>query len=143
MAGDIWEQAVETYLAMDRGLFLNPQYLIGTPNVWEANPDFMALAFPEKTAWMVEVTKRPRVSLFNKIRDFEKEYFPRIRHQLQGMDVIHDGVAAEWKIGLWIFAPKMELEKLKSKAQKCSVQNYRFTSLEETLDPSAWNTRFR
>ena len=35
MAGDIWEQAVETYLCMDRGLFLNPQYLIGTPGVWE------------------------------------------------------------------------------------------------------------
>ncbi|MGO9430784.1 hypothetical protein [Rhodoblastus sp.] len=143
MAGDIWEQAVETFLAMDRGMFVNPQYLIGTPNVWEANPDFMALAFPEKTAWMVEVTKRPRASLFDKIRDFEKDYAPRIRHQLQSMDVIRESVSEEWKIGLWIFAPKMDLEILKSKAQTCGVQTYRSTSLEETLDPSAWDTRFR
>jgi hypothetical protein len=47
---DIREQAVKIYLAMDRGLFLNPQYLIGTPGEWEANPDFLALEFPEGRA---------------------------------------------------------------------------------------------
>ncbi len=30
---DFWEEAVETYLAIDRGVFLNPQYLIGEPGV--------------------------------------------------------------------------------------------------------------
>jgi hypothetical protein len=58
MAENIREQAVETYLAIDRGLFLNPQYLIGTPGEWEANPDFLAICFPDKTVWMVEVTTR-------------------------------------------------------------------------------------
>ena len=57
---DIWEQAVEIYLAMDRGLFLNPQYLIGTPMYGKPIQTFLLLEFPERRAWMIEVTKAPR-----------------------------------------------------------------------------------
>ncbi len=81
MAERMWEQAVETYLSINRGIFLNPQYLIGQPGVWEANPDFLALDFPAKTAWMVEVTISP-TGLYIKISNFEAEYAPRIREQL-------------------------------------------------------------
>lgn len=103
MAGDIWEQAVEIYLALDRGLFLNPEYLVGTPGEWEGYPDFVAICFPEKTAWMVEVTRAAR-GLGRKISEFSKDYSTRIREQLIRHQVIppHD---ADWKFGFWAFVP--------------------------------------
>jgi hypothetical protein len=141
---DIWEQAVETYLAMDRGIFLNPQYLIGEPNVWEANPDFLALEFPEKRVWMVEVTKAPRVGLFDKIKKFEVDYAPRIKAQLE----IHKVVQSEseiggWAIGLWIFAPQATLASLETRMLTAAVKARKVTALEDTLAPSAWDFRFR
>jgi hypothetical protein len=141
---DIWEQAVEIYLAMDRGLFLNPQYLIGTPGVWEANPDFLALEFPDRRAWMVEVTKAPRLSLFNKIRAFEGDYVRRIKEQLEKHKVIlSKSPADEWAIGLWVFAPEKTLADLKSRMRDVGVKTSEVTALEDTLAPSAWDSRFR
>ncbi|MBV9747420.1 MAG: hypothetical protein JO157_01275 [Acetobacteraceae bacterium] len=143
MAGDFWEQAVETYLALDRWLFLNPQYLIGTPGVWEANPDFLAVAFPDNTVWMVEVTKSPRGSLFGKIDSFEHEYVPKIKDQLREHRVIRgDEAWAEWAVGLWIFAPDTALSKLESRMRAAGVQKWLVTSLEKTTAP-AWEDRFR
>ena len=143
MAGDFWEQAVETYLAIDRGLFLNPQYLIGTPGEWEANPDFLAVAFPDSTVWMVEVTKSPRGSLFGKIDNFEREYARRIKEQLRKHLVIRgDEAWAEWAIGLWIFAPATALPKLEDRMGAAGVQKWLVTPLEKTIAP-AWDDRFR
>src|SRR5208337_815692 len=119
MAEGIWEQAVETYLAIDRGVFLNPQYLIGEPGVWEANPDFLALSFPDKTVWMVEVTKAPRHSLFQKISSFEVDYAPRIRDQLVRHTVIpSDG---PWEIGLWLFVPRDWQADMEERLRKANV----------------------
>ncbi|MCR6733392.1 MAG: hypothetical protein NVV83_04560 [Afipia sp.] len=56
MAEGFWEQAVENYLKADRGMFLNGQYLIGEPNGWKAEPDFLAINFPNNEIWVVEVT---------------------------------------------------------------------------------------
>src|SRR5580658_7920304 len=98
--GDILELAVETYLAADRGVFLNPDYLVGTANVWEARADFLALDFPNRQAWMVEVTKAPKLS--DKINKFDGEYATRIMEQLEKNQRIRVGSAAdEWQIGLW------------------------------------------
>ncbi len=143
MAGDIWEQAVETYLATDRGLFLNPQYLIGTPGVWEANPDFLAIAFPDRAIWMVEVTKSPRGGLYGKIEAFEGEYAPKIRDQMQLHRVVHEeNPWAEWSVGLWIFAPEAALSALEARISRGGVQKWLTTSLESTLKPN-WEVRFR
>ncbi len=100
MAEGFWEQAVETYLTLDCGLFLNPQYLIGEPKIWEACPDFLAISFPENMVWVVEVTKAPRPRLFNNMKIFETEYSPRIKEQLVRHKVIRDEGADEiWGIG--------------------------------------------
>jgi hypothetical protein len=129
---------------MDRGLFLNPQYLIGTPGVWEANPDFLALEFPEGRVWMVEVTKGPRINLLNKIRTFESDYAPRIKEQLEKHKVVHsESHANEWAIGLWVFAPQTALTNLESRIQAAGVKTSKVTALEDTMAPSAWDSRFR
>jgi len=52
---------------LDRGLSLNPQYLVGEPGIWEGNPDFLAIQFPENLVWMVEVSKSPGDPLYRKI----------------------------------------------------------------------------
>ena len=141
---DIWEQAVEIYLAMDRGIFLNPQYLIGTPGVWEANPDFLALEFPERRAWMVEVTKAPRARLFDKIKAFEGEYVPRIREQLVTHKVVpSESTIDDWAIGLWVFAPERTIAKLDGCMVAAGVKMPKVTPLEDTMKPSAWDDRFR
>jgi hypothetical protein len=141
---DIWEQAVETYLTMDRGVFVSPQYLIGKQGVWEANPDFLALQFPERRAWMVEVTKTPRPPLFNKIKAFEGDYVQRIKEQLETLKVLpSESPAAEWAIGLWVFAPEKTLEALKTRMRDAGVNTSQVTALEDTLKPSAWESRFR
>lgn len=138
---DIWEQAVETYLAMDRALFLNPQYVIGTPGEWEASADFLALVFLESAAWMVEVTKRPAGGLFNKISEFEEHYAPRISQQLKAAQIVPVG-KTEWKIGFWVFSPKNTEAQIKARMAKAEVRYPNFTPLESTLDPGAWNDRF-
>ncbi|GGF19198.1 hypothetical protein GCM10011611_26370 [Aliidongia dinghuensis] len=144
MAGDIWEMAVEEYLTMDRGLFLNPQYVIGTPGEWEASADFLALAFPERIAWMVEVTKAPRPALYSKIKGFESDYAPRIREGLARHKVVPAGGApADWRIGLWIFAPKTALTNIKEQMEKAAVQLHDVTALDDTLASDAWGKRFR
>ena len=141
---DIWEQAVETYLAMDRGIFLNPQYLIGTPGEWEACPDFLALEFPERRAWMVEVTKAPRTTLFNKISGFEGEYVPRIRAQLVSHNVVpSESHVDDWAIGLWVFAPERTVANLERRMEEAGVGTRKITPLEDTLKLSAWDDRFR
>ncbi len=143
MAEGFWEQAVETYLALDRGLFLNPQYLIGEPGVWEANPDFLAINFPENMVWMVEVTKTPRVALFNKISGFEQDYSWRIREQLVRYKIIRDECNSHnWAIGFWVFAPMTDLPNLENRLKAGGVKSYQATSLEETTFPS-WEKRFR
>ena len=143
MAEGFWEQAVETYLTLDRGLFLNPQYLIGESRVWEANPDFLAIRFPESEVWMVEVTKTPATKLFDKISAFEQQYSWRIREQLTRHKIIRaDNISPDWKIGLWIFAPSKTLPKLKEKAVASGIDEFKTTSLEDTTFPS-WDERFR
>jgi len=141
MAGDIWEQAVETYLAIDRGLFLNPEYLVGTPGEWEGYPDFLAICFPEKTAWMVEVTRAAK-GLSRKISEFSKDYSSRIQEQLVRHQVIPPG-DTDWKCGFWAFVPKQDCEDVRSRLRNANVQYSEVTALEETLDPTAWNRRFR
>jgi len=143
LAEGLWEQAVETYLALDRGLFLNPQYLIGEPGVWEASPDFLAISFPENVAWMVEVTKTPNARLFNKISAFEQDYSWRIREQLVRHRVVRDdGEFINWTIGFWMFAPAADLPNLKKRSKAAGVKSYQTTPLEETTFPS-WEKRFR
>jgi len=143
LAEGFWEQAVETYLALDRGLFLNPQYLIGEPGVWEAYPDFLAISFPENIVWMVEVTKTPSAGLFNKLSAFEKDYSWRIREQLVRHRIIRgEGDSINWTIGVWIVAPQAALPKLENRLKAAGVKSYQVASLEETTFPS-WEKRFR
>jgi hypothetical protein len=143
MAEGFWEQATETYLAIDRGLFLNPQYLIGTPGRWEANPDFLAINFPENIVWMVEVTKAPSKRLFGKIDQFEQEYVPRIKDQLLQHRVIRgENPWDEWVVGLWVFVPAAAKRKLEDRMQSAGVPKFQVTPLEETTFPP-WDERFR
>ena len=143
MAGDFWEQAVETFLTIDRGLFLNPQYLVGEPEVWEANADFLAISFPDSIVWMVEVTKSPRGGLFSKIKAFENDYAPRIRHQLQQHRVVRgDDPWTEWTVGLWVFAPGTAQANLESRMRTAGIKRPLVTPLEHTVSPD-WNARFR
>lgn len=143
MAGDIWEQAVENYLATDRGLFLNPQYLVGKPGEWEAVPDFLAVAFPDSAVWMVEVTKAPKGRLFGKFDAFEKDYVPRIKEQMQTHLVVRgDDPWSQWTVGLWVFAPAATLPGVKSRMDSAGVQKKLTTALEDTLIPN-WDVRFR
>lgn len=93
---------------------------------------------------MVEVTKAPRVALLNKIRDFEKDYVPRIKEQLETHKVPRsENPASEWTIGLWVFAPKATLANLESRMQTAGVKTSKVTPLEDTMAPSAWDERFR
>jgi hypothetical protein len=141
---DIWEDAVETYLAMDRGLLLNPQYLIKDDNNWEACPDFLAIEFHKDTAWMVEVTKSPRKVLFEKISDFKKDYVPRILSQLKTHKIIRDSDnLSDWKIGFWIFVPGKDVETVKNEMEKAAIDPFEVTRLEDTLSPDAWSKRYR
>jgi len=140
MAEGFWEQAVETYLAIDRGVFLNPQYLIGEPGIWEANTDFLALCFPDKTAWMVEVTKTPSSRLFGKLSTFEIDYSPRIRDQLTRHAVIT--AESRWDIGLWLFVPRDWQTRIKERSREANIGKFLVTPLEDTTFPS-WDQRFR
>jgi len=140
MAENIWEQAVESYLAIDRGLFLNPQYLIGTPGEWEANPDFLAICFPDKIVWMVEVTTRA-VGLNHKIKEFA-DYAKRIRAQLVRHSVIPEH-SEDWKLGFWAFVPVQNCEAVRNRFKSASIGLSLVTPLEETMKPSAWEDRFR
>jgi hypothetical protein len=148
MADDIWERAVETYLTIDRGLFLNPQYLIGAPNDWNACADLLAVEFCKRHAWMVEVTTAPGYRLFSKIKAFENEYVCRIRSQLERHKVITNETSA-WVIGLWIFAPRERLDYVKRRLDGAGIVTNRVTCLEETVALDAetkgkvWNSRFR
>jgi hypothetical protein len=93
---------------------------------------------------MVEVTKAPRVSLFNKITNFEKEYAPKIKEQLKMHKVPRRGnPTSEWTIGLWVFAPKANSANLEGRMQAAGVKTTKVTPLEVTMAPSAWNSRFR
>jgi hypothetical protein len=47
MAENVYEQVVETYLTMEREVFLHPQYLLGGKE-WNAAPDFLAIFFKKK-----------------------------------------------------------------------------------------------
>jgi hypothetical protein len=130
----LWELAVETYLAHDRGLFLNPQYWVGEPGVWDAYPDFVAINFPDSIAWMVEVTTSPRESLFAKIRQFENKYVPRIKEQLLKYRVIRTNEPG-WTIGLWIFAPSKRREVLDRQLRAGGVQKFQLAPLEDAAFP--------
>ena len=93
---------------------------------------------------MVEVTKAPRVALLNKIKDFEKDYVPRIKDQLETHKVLRsENTPIEWTIGLWVFAPKATLANLDSRMLTAGVKTSKVTALQDTMSPSAWNDRFR
>ena len=140
MAENIWEQAVETYLAIDRGLFLNSQYLIGTPGEWEAYPDFLAICFPDKTAWMVEVTTRA-IGLNHKINEFAV-YAKRIQDQLVRHCVIPVG-GGDWKLRFWAFVPERDCEAVRNRFKSAGTQLSLVTPLEVTMNPSLLWERFR
>src|SRR4051794_15123895 len=129
---DFWEQAVANYLALDQGLFINPQYLVGVPGTWEAYADFLAIEFPENAVWMTEVTQRPGDSLFRKIKGFEADYLPRIKEQLISHRIIRDGNLEEWSVGFWVFARREQLPQLETLMGNAGVQKFRLTALEDT-----------
>lgn len=134
---DFWEQAVQIYLTIDRGLFLNSQYVVGEPKVWEGSVDFLALEFRYNTAWMVEVTTSPGAGLKSKLLNFEKEYEWRIRSQLASHDIVSK--SGGWHIGLWLFAPEASRSTLKS---WMGEKPFQFTSLEEASFPK-WESRWK
>jgi hypothetical protein len=141
MAEGFWEQAVETYLAVDRGLFLNPQYLVGEEKGWQANPDFLAICFPDSLVWMVEVTKAPSSKLSWKIANFRSEFIPRIHDQMTRHRVIRDEPAVSWSFGFWAFVPKASVEPTKNRMATASILRFEVTALEDTVFPP-WS-RFR
>jgi hypothetical protein len=141
---DFWELGVETYLAMDRSLFLNPQYVIGEPGKWEASADFLGLDFRDNRAWMIEVTKAPGKGLLKKFSDFKAEYETRIRSQLTEDKVIdREKDASEWRIGLWIFAPEKFRSRLETLATSHEVAEFLFTPLADVIADDAWDKRYR
>lgn len=144
MAEGFWEQAVEVYLTLDRGLFLNSQYLVGEPNEWNSDIDFLALRFPESEVWMVEVTKAdPSNSLFPKITNFDEHYVPRIKGQLVEKEVIREQDPwTKWRIGLWVFVRDVYTAKTRMHLERSGVIGHRITRLEDVSFPS-WDDRFR
>ena len=140
MSETIYEQIVEIYLAMKRDVFLHPQYPVGG-KVWGAAPDFVAIEFLEKTAWMVEVT-RSRARLGDKIAQFNGEYEPRIRQQLIMERVIPEGAVSDWKIGFWAFVPEWDCARVRKLFQKAAIAHSRAEALENALSLSAWDRRF-
>ena len=140
MAENFWEQGVEIYLAIDRGVFISPQYLIGEPKGWKAYADFLALSFPDRTAWMVEVTTNPAKKLSDKVSQFEAEYSPRIRNQLVEHKVL--SADAGWQIGLWPFVPEAWEAQVEEWLRKANVAKYRVTTLNNAVFPD-WDSRFR
>jgi hypothetical protein len=140
MAENVYEQLVETYLAMDTGLFLNPQYSV-CDSKWEACVDFLAICFREKTAWMVEVT-RGYGRLNSKIAEFGRDYEPRIRAQLISDKVIFKGVADDWKIGFWAFVPEDECKNIQTRLEQAGVWPRKVEPLETVLSLKAGDHRF-
>ena len=138
---DILEQIVETYLTINRGTFVSPQYLVGEPKVWESNPDFVAISFSENIAWMVEVTRTPNRGLYDKITQFNEQYIPRIRKQLESHKVIRDWDEAHWNIGFWVFVPSKQKLAVENRLEKAGVLKKEVTPLEETMFPT-WEKRF-
>jgi hypothetical protein len=138
---DNLEQLVETYLTINRGTFVSPQYLVGKPNVWESHLDFLAISFSENIVWMVEVTSSPSSKLYDKINTFNTEYKPRIQGQLEEHKVVRDWGNAGWDIGFWIFVPKSQKIVVENRLESASVLRNEVTPLEETLFPT-WEKRF-
>ncbi len=142
MAEGVWEQLVETYLAIDRGCFLNPQYIVEGPEKWRAEPDFLAVNFPDNEVWMVEVTKAP-YGLKGKISEFEKDYIPKIREQLIRHRVIRDIDAdPKWTFGFWIFTIEKEKSWVEGALSAACIATSRVTALEEIAFPK-WEMRYR
>jgi hypothetical protein len=141
VAEGVYEQLVETYLCLDRSLFVNSQYLVGEHKIWEAYPDFLAIDFLKSQIWMVEVSKAPQGKMFEKIRHFETDYVHRIARQLAVHRVIRDDLS-EWQVGFWAFVPKAEEAATRSRFVTANVPHYEVTPLEEIFFPS-WDKRFR
>ena len=129
---DVWEQIVETYLASNRGMFLNPQYLVGEKGNGVVSR-LLALDFPAKEAWMVEVTKTPREKLLGKIDQFTADLLPRIRDQLVRNEVIL--ADAHWGIGCWVFTPRAWETRVKERMERAHIVKYLVTPLEDAVPP--------
>lgn len=132
--GGILELAVENYLGADRGIFLQPEYLIRTKDVWAARCDFLALDFSKRMVWMVEVSKDPK-GLSDKIAQFDNLYALRIKEQLEQFQGITVGDQRdEWQIGFWIFGPKWAVPTLTTQMES-SVRVWQLKpSLEEVFE---------
>ncbi len=141
MAENVYEQVVETYLAMKRGLFLHPHYFVGEQNGWKAEIDFLAICFRETTAWMVEVT-RAYGRLNSKIAEFVRDYEPRIRNQLISDEVISKDAANRWKIGFWAFVPEDECQNVQKRLEQAGVSLFKVEPLENALSLKARDHRF-
>ena len=126
---DLFELAVQLYIARDRGYFLSPQYLVGERSVWEACPDFLAINFPNAEVWMVEVTKAPGHKIHSKLTTFKDELQPRIERQLRSHLVISED--RNWTFGIWLFVPR----KFEPKFAALQDPHLRVTSLEEAVFP--------
>jgi hypothetical protein len=132
----IHETVVRLYLTTKRSVFVNPQYLLGTPiNYIEI--DFLALDFLKQQAWMVEVTSAPRLE--GKMSKFEIVYAPKIRDQLTQHRVIPAG---GWAIGLWLFVPQSEVLEQERLMLKHGIQLRCATALEDMWPVRYWSERF-
>jgi hypothetical protein len=140
VAENVYEQVVETYLTMERDVFLHSQYPVGDKD-WNAAVDYLAIFFRKKIAWMVEVT-RSRGSFDSKISEFVRDYEPRIREQLISDKIIPNEAIAGWQVGFWAFVPEWDVERIRNFFKQAGVQLYEVTPLDHALSLSAWDYRF-
>jgi hypothetical protein len=143
MSEDFWEQVVENYLTLDRGVFVNPQYMIGDCK-WDAHPDLVAINFRDSEIWMIEVTIGDARGLIEKAVQFDREYIPRLQAQFLEHQIITDESAWKtWRIGMWAFVKMSEKVKVEKRLLN-SVRDGRVTALEDIAFPWVyWNARFR
>lgn len=123
---DNWEALVHDYICLDRRILVNSQYDIGG-KTWKANADFLAVDFFHRIVWMVEVSTSGQ-KFADKVAYFEKEYRPRIIHQLREARIISD--FGEWGFGIWLFPKKSFEEKSLEILKNSNLKHTEVTTLE-------------
>lgn len=139
---DRWELLVQDYLCVSRNVFVHPQYLVGGPRLWSACHDFLAIDHRRREIWAVEVSTSGR-SFADKIAQFETEYKPRLRDQLERSGIWHAGSA--WQLGLWLFTTKSNEAWCRNRLSRAQLERHSVTTLEDIalgwLDGSVWHQR--
>jgi hypothetical protein len=141
-----WEQAVEHYLTVDRGIFVSPKYLVGERGGWERWPDFLAVDFRNRCVWTVEVTVGNGDNAVERAVTYDADYVPRIKAQLVANSVVTlpaENDWREWSFGFWLFAPTHSCDRIRRRVAHLPLKS-QITALEEVaFEWQWWDERFR